>query len=167
MPSLYAFRGGVDRRAHLLEGAATADVGDLAVDVGVGRLRLVLEQFGDRHDHAALAIAALRHVIVDPGLLYFMQHAVLGEALDGDDLLADRGARRERARARRHAVDVHGAGAALRDAAAVLGAGQADVLPDRPEQRRVGIDVDVVIFAIDIEANHSEPPQVEIFGQHI
>src|SRR5215218_10617344 len=95
-PPLCFCRGGVDRRAYLLEGAATADVGDLAVDIGVGRLRLVLEQFRDRHDHAALAVAALRHFVVDPGLLHFVQHAVLSEALDGDDLLADRGTRRER-----------------------------------------------------------------------
>src|SRR5262245_66427505 len=53
----------MDRRAHLLEGAATADIGDAGVDVGVGRLRLVLEQLSDGHDHAALAVAALRHVV--------------------------------------------------------------------------------------------------------
>ena len=55
------------------------------------------------------------------------------------------------------------AGAALRDTAAVFGAGQADILPDRPEQWRVGIDVDVMIFAIDIKANHSRTSQGEIF----
>ena len=38
----HALARGVDRRAHLLEGAAAADVGDGAVDVGVARLRLVL-----------------------------------------------------------------------------------------------------------------------------
>src|SRR4029079_18308744 len=142
---------------------APTDVGDLAIDVGVGRLRLVLEQFRDRHDHAALAVTVLRHFTVEPGLLHLGQHAVLGKALDGDDLLADSGARRERARAGGDAVDVDGAGAALRDAAAILGAGQADILPDRPEQRRVGIDVDVLIFAIDIEANHSRTSPGEIF----
>src|SRR5262245_22928491 len=36
--------GGVDGRAHLLEGAAAADVGDGLVDVGVGGLGLVLQQ---------------------------------------------------------------------------------------------------------------------------
>src|SRR3954454_15205122 len=45
-PPLRFCRSGVDRRAHLLEGAAPADVGDLLVDIGVGRLRLELEQFG-------------------------------------------------------------------------------------------------------------------------
>ena len=48
----------------------------------------------------------------------------------------------------RHAVDVHGAGAALRDAAAVFGAGQADLLPQHPQQWRIGIDVDIVDFPL-------------------
>src|SRR6202048_71965 len=59
-------RGGVDRLAHLLEGATPADVGDGLVDILIGRVRLLLEQGGDRHDHSALAIAALRDVIIDP-----------------------------------------------------------------------------------------------------
>src|SRR5439155_23981995 len=48
------FGGGVDRLAHLLIGAAAADIGDGAVDIGVGRLRVVLEQRSDRHNHTAL-----------------------------------------------------------------------------------------------------------------
>src|SRR4051795_13122592 len=55
--------GGVNRFTRLLERAASADVGDRLVDIGVRRLRLFLEQRRDRHDHAALAIAALRHVL--------------------------------------------------------------------------------------------------------
>src|SRR5262245_53995088 len=58
--------GGVDRRAHLMEGAATADIGDAGVDVGVGGLGLLLEQRRHRHDHPTLAVAALRHVVLDP-----------------------------------------------------------------------------------------------------
>src|ERR1700751_308451 len=58
-------RDRVDRLAHLLEGAAAADIGDGVVDVGVGRLRLLLEECRHRHDHSALAIAALRNVVVD------------------------------------------------------------------------------------------------------
>src|SRR5258707_4507242 len=71
-----ARRSGVDRRAHLLVGAATADVGDVGVDVGVGRFRLVLEQRRHRHDHAALAIAALRHIVIEPGLLHLDEQVV-------------------------------------------------------------------------------------------
>src|SRR6478609_5130400 len=62
--------GHVDRFAHLLEGAAAADVGDRCVDVGVGRLGLLLEERGHGHDHSRLAVAALRHVVRDPGLLH-------------------------------------------------------------------------------------------------
>jgi hypothetical protein len=61
------------------------------------------------------------------------------------------------------AVDMHRAGAALRDAAAVFGAGQADVLADRPEQGRAVVDVDVVVLAVDVETGHSRPPFQEAF----
>ncbi len=52
----------------------------------------------------------------------------------------------ERHRAGPHgdAVDMHRAGAAGRDAAAVLGAGQADLFPQHPEQGRVGIGLHLV-----------------------
>src|SRR5258705_3936838 len=70
-------RGGVDCLAHLLEGAAAADIGDGLVDVLVGRLRIVLQQRRHGHDHAALAITALRNVVVDPGLLHLVQSAVV------------------------------------------------------------------------------------------
>src|SRR5258708_19563209 len=59
-------RGGVNCFARLLEGAATANIGDGLVDVLVGRLRLLLEQGCDRHDHAPLAIAALPHLLGYP-----------------------------------------------------------------------------------------------------
>src|SRR6266849_4636941 len=117
--------GGVDRLANLLIGAAAADVGDGAVDIGVGRLRVVFEQRGDRHDHPALAIAALRDVVVDPSLLHLVQRAVGGEPLDRRDLPGADRADRHRAGPRRDPVDVDRAGAALGDAAAVFGPGQA------------------------------------------
>src|ERR1700690_973472 len=82
-------RDGVNGLAHLLEGAAAADIGDGFVDVLVGRLRLVLEKGCHRHDHAALAISALRDVVGDPGLLHLVQDAVDGEAFDGGDFLAE------------------------------------------------------------------------------
>src|ERR1700682_6507214 len=73
MAASSSVRGGMNRLAHLLEGAAAADIGDGVVDVLIGRLRIVLKQGSDRHDHTALAIAALRHVVVDPGLLHLVQ----------------------------------------------------------------------------------------------
>src|SRR6516164_11589166 len=151
-------RRGVDRRAHLLIGAAAADVADIGVDVGIGGFGLLLEQRRHRHDHPALAIAALRHVVLEPGLLHLVQGAARGKPLDRGDLLAFRRAHRHRARAHGHAVHVHGAGAALGDAAAVFGSGKADLLPQHPQERGVGVDIDVVGLSVDGETSHSQPP---------
>jgi hypothetical protein len=67
-------------------------------------------------------IAALRNLFGEPGLLHRML-AVRREPLDGGDLgTVDRADGRD-AGADRLAVDMHGAGAALRDPAAELGTG--------------------------------------------
>ena len=158
MPSPLSVRGGVDRRADLLEGATAANIGERLVDVGVGRFRRVLEQIGDRHDHAGLTVAALRHVMLDPSLLHFRQLAILREAFDRGDLFAAGGAGQDLARARRDAVDVNRASAALADTATVFCASEPDVFADHPQQRGVGLDLDVVSFAIDIETRNRRPP---------
>src|SRR3954454_2781547 len=105
--------GGVDRRAYLLEGATAADVGNRLVDVLVGRLRLFGEQGRHRHDHSALAVTALRHVIRYPGFLHLGELAVDRQAFDRGDLLAGRVGDGQRARASRDTVDMHRAGTAL------------------------------------------------------
>src|SRR4029077_21055008 len=122
----------VDLGAHALVGSAAADIGHRCVDVGIGWLRVGLEQRSRGHHHAALAIAALRHVEVEPGLLHRMQRAGLRQRLDGRYLLGADRTDRHLAGARGDAVDVHGAGAALGDAAAIFGAGQADRVADDP-----------------------------------
>ncbi|MBM3626473.1 MAG: ABC transporter permease subunit [Alphaproteobacteria bacterium] len=56
----------------------------------------------------------------------------------------------------------------MRDAAAILGAGQADLLADDPEQGRVGIHVHVVRLAVDRQARHrpsSRPSEAAPLGR--
>src|ERR1043166_640076 len=105
-------RRALDRADNLQVGAAAADV---AVHVGddlVARRALVGgEQFGRLHDLAGLAVAALRHLLGDPGLLQRMG-AVGGKALDGGHRFAFDQRHRHGAGARRPAIDVYGAGAA-------------------------------------------------------
>src|SRR5205085_1893556 len=91
----------------------------------------------------------------EPGLLYLVQHAVQGEALDGRDRLAGDRAHRDRAGAHRHAVDMDRAGAALRDAAAVFCPGEADRVTQCPKQWGVGLHIDIVGLAIDRQGWHS------------
>src|SRR3954451_25435392 len=150
--------GGVNGITRLLEGAAAADIGDGFVDVLVGRLRLLLEQGRDRHGHAALAIAALRNVLGDPGLLDLVQCAIRRQPLDGGDLLADGFRDQHAAGARRDAVDVDGAGATLCNAATIFGAGQAGIFPDRPQKRRIRLDIQFKCFAVDREVCHRVSP---------
>ena len=55
------------------------------------------------------------------------------------------------ARAGGDAVDMHGAGAAQRHAAAELRAGHAEHVAQHPEQRRVAVDIDAVSLAVDFK----------------
>src|SRR5262245_34719202 len=82
---------GVDRRADARVGPTAADVGHRRVDVLVARVRVLREQRDRRHDLARLAVAALRDLVVDPGLLHRVQLPFLREALDGEHLLPCRG----------------------------------------------------------------------------
>src|SRR6266404_1117579 len=151
-------RSGVDRFAHLLEGPAATDVGDRCVDVGIGRIRLLCQERGCGHDHSRLAVAALRHVVLEPRLLDPVERAFLRQAFDRHDALAFDLRHRRRARADRLAVDVHGARAALRDAAAVFRSGQSDLLTQHPKERRGCIDLDIRGLAIESKAGHRRAP---------
>src|SRR5215831_16558442 len=142
--------GHVHRRPDALVGAAPADVGHRLVDVGVGRFGLLCEERRRSHDLSRLAVAALRHIDRGPGLLHGMR-AVARQAFDGDDLVGglDR-ADRYGAGAHDVPVQVHRAGAALRDPAAVLGSSETDLLPDHPQQRRAGLHLHVASPAVDV-----------------
>ena len=140
-PPPAASRGGVDGPADPRVGAAPADVlGKRGVDVGVGGAGLLAKKRGRRHDHPGLAVAALSDVLGEPRALAGMP-AVRGEALDRRDAAAgaaaaETGTWQERAA---RAVQVDGAGSADPDAAAVLGARQAQPVAQHPQEGRLRI----------------------------
>src|ERR1700687_6059383 len=77
--------GAMDGLADALVGSAAADVAaHEVIDIGVGRVGLLGEQRDGGHDLSGLAIAALRDVFFDPGLLHRVA-PVGGEAFDGGD----------------------------------------------------------------------------------
>src|SRR5262245_29129299 len=128
-------RGQVNRGPDALVGTTPADVRHRVVDVLVGRLCVALQECRRGHDLTGLAVAALRDIERRPRLLDGMRSIRRG-ALDRDDLVGRlHAADGQRAGAHQSTVEMHGAGAALRDTAAVLRARQPRLLADDPEQR--------------------------------
>ncbi len=133
----------------------------ISASVGIG---LLLEQRHRRQDLSGLAIAALRHIFRRPGRLHRMRLAVDGQALDSGDGFALRRGNRGDAGTHRLVVDHHRTGAALGDAAAIFGAGEADFIAQRPEQRHFRLGIQFVRLAINVQCDHgfyvtsSRPP---------
>src|SRR5213080_3014377 len=152
--------GAMDGGADPLVCAAATDVGHGRVDVGVRRMWVFREQRRGSHGLPRLAVTALRHIFFDPRALHGVR-PVLGQAFDRGHPFAGDGRHGQHAGARRDAVQVDSAGAALGDAAAELRAGEAEGVPQHPEERGVGGDVDRFAFAVDGEADrgHERRPR--------
>src|SRR5882672_4841296 len=121
------------------------------VDIAVGRVGLGGEQRRRGHDLAGLAIAALRDLQLDPGLLDLLAGGGGTDGLDGGDALAGRGRDRRDARAHRLAVEVDRARAAQTEAATEFRPAHSEHIAKYPEQRRVVVDIDAASFAVDCQ----------------
>src|SRR3990167_2835385 len=145
-------------------GTTAADVaGHGGVDVGGGGLFALGQRFeegGGAHDLAALAVAALGHVVLHPGVAHGAAHAVIspGDGFDSGDLFALDAADGRDTGARGRAAGVQGAGAARGRAAAELGAGQAQRIAQRPEHGRGGIDVELLGATGDLQGGRGGSP---------
>jgi hypothetical protein len=94
----------------------------------------------------------LRHVDLFPRPLRGMI-AVGRQPFDGRDAASGDLADRRRARARRDAIEVHGAGAAEAAAAPELGADEIEVIAQRPEERGLRIEVQLDGAIVDGQRN--------------
>src|SRR4029077_5811464 len=137
--------GGVNHgHANAGIGATAADVAvHSRIDLGGGRLLAAgerLEEGGRAHDLTALAVAALRHVVLDPCFVHGGSDAVgaIGRCFDRGDLLACGVGGGRDTGADSLAVEMHGAGAAQRSAAAELGAGHPQRVAQGPKDGSVG-----------------------------
>src|SRR5207237_7925681 len=89
------------------------------------------------------------------------------ETFEGDDLLCPDRRERHHAGAHRLAVEMHGAGAALGEAAAEARAVESQVIAERVEQRHLGIvDRNRDRSTVDIEGNRGghDPSLVSLEG---
>ena len=55
-------------------------------------------------------------------------------------------------------VDMHGASAALRDAASEFGSGQANRIAQRPKKGRIGLEIDLMLRPVDCKRDHRLAP---------
>src|ERR671914_3075115 len=118
-------------------GAAAADVAvHVAHDLLARRLGRRLQELGRFHDLPRLAVAALRHFLGDPGLLQRMRR-VGRQALNGHYLGTLNATEGSYTAANCFAVHVYRAGAALRDATAVLRSSELELVADHPKEGRV------------------------------
>jgi len=100
-------------------------------------------------------VAARMTLAADPGSLHGVKRPLgRGQAFNGGDAGPGQCPDLQRARRRRCAADVHRAGAADADAAAVLGAGQPEVVAQHPQQRRVRRPVETDRATVYLEFDH-------------
>src|SRR5262249_44244443 len=135
---LTAYSSGLPRdalnRAHnALIGSAAAEVrAHMRDNLRACRLGILLEQVGRAHDLSGLAIATLRHLLGEPGLLQRVRR-IRRQSFDRGHGLAcdlrDLGLARKRALA----VDMHHAGAAQTGSATELSPGELQPFPDHPQ----------------------------------
>src|SRR5688572_13011693 len=153
----------LDRLGDARIRAAAAEVGvHVGLDLVLGRPLHLVQELGRLDHHPVLAVAALRHLLLDPGLLDGMEvvglrrGARLGppegrQALERRDrALADSGDGCD-ARANLLAVVQDRAGTALRETAAEARAVQAELVPQDVQQRRVGRRRDVVNASVHLD----------------
>src|SRR5258708_27221017 len=114
------------------------------------------------HDRTGLAIAALYDLQIEPGFLHSRARRRRTDAFDGGDGAVAYRANRQHARAHRLAIDVHGACAALRNAAAKLCSGQTENVTKHPEQWHLGWSIKRFLFTVDRQVCHGRNPIFEV-----
>src|SRR5579872_1831202 len=154
----------MNRAPNPLIHAATAKIPThRGIDLLIARLRRFRQQRRRGHNLSRLAISTLRNLLCDPRPLYRMR-AVRRQALDRRNLF--RANRRYRSLARAHslAIKVHRARAAKSHSAAVLRAGQVELVTQHPEQRSIRSDFQIVWTVVDDKMNgtHGGTPEERI-----
>ncbi|CAB1369274.1 protein of unknown function [Denitratisoma oestradiolicum] len=155
--SVAHFRSGEFDGGHdgLVAGATAEVAAEGFLDVVLGGVWVVTEEFEGGHDEPWGAEAALKAVSLDEGLLDRMEAAGLAvaQALDGGDLCAIGLNCQGQAGTSRTAVDQHGAYPADAMLTAHMGAAQGQFMAQEIHQGQAGFHVPLVASAIDRDAH--------------
>ena len=122
----------------------------------VGWILMGPEQPDDRHHHAGCAVTALKCLGLEHGLLDWVQLVSGRNTFDSRDRFAGEAPDLRNTGSNCLILDEHGACATMTFAAAVLAAGQAEIIAKDREQTVVRIALDLMRSAVDAqrEARH-------------
>src|SRR6266851_2730990 len=140
------------RRDDVRVSATATDVAvHRLLDVVIGRPDGLLEECNGGHDLAGGTVTALVTVVLDEGCLHGMKVVGLADAFDGCDLFIGMHHGEGEAGVHAAAVDMDGAGSALTVVAALLCAGEIEVLAEAVEEGGAGVDLEAMVFPVDAE----------------
>ncbi len=162
-------RGADHGRTDALIGGAAADIaGHRRLDLLRGGSRRPGQQIRRLHDLARLAVAALHHVELGPGLPQRLAHRAR-EPLEGGHGGASHILDQRLARPDRDTVEMHGAGAAGGDAAAVFRAREPEFVAQHPQQRRAGFGQHLAFGTVqgDREGDEASLPAAACRGRAV
>ncbi|MNE68148.1 hypothetical protein D3C80_1637960 [compost metagenome] len=135
-------------------GAAAAQVaGQLIANLFVAGLGNAIEQGLGGHDHAVHAVTTLGRLLVDERLLHRVRRGLAAQPFEGGDIAAGGAGQGDDAGAGGHSVDDHRTRPTLAQAAAVLGAVQAQVVAQDQQQRGVRHGADFDGLAVDLQGD--------------
>lgn len=116
-----------------------------------GGMRILVQQGFCRQHPAVEAVAALKSLLVDEGLLDRMRVFRRAEPFEGDDFFSSRSRNWQEAGTHRAVIHEHGAGAALSQAATESGIIQGEIVSKDVEKGAIGIRIDRVRLAVYLE----------------
>jgi hypothetical protein len=159
MAALLAYVGGdFNRSANPVIASAATDVpSHCAINLARAGSGSLSEQCARGHDLPGLAIATLHYIDFEPCLLQSSANPRRTNVLDRLDLGIANVCDRQLAGALGGSVDVDRAGSAQSLAASILGANQAQLIAQHPEERHVARNVNLPSHAIDIESIRHNP----------
>ena len=130
----------------------------------VGRMGVDAQQCLRAHHHAGNAVAALRRLFIDEGLLELVWLAVFYQALERRDLALAHGGDWQNAGKRRTPVEVNQTRATLPQTASKLGAVQRQFVPEDIEKRGRRVRVNLMGIAVDVQSDrHASAPSLSCF----
>src|SRR5882724_2089316 len=144
----------MNRAADALIRPTAADVPRHAVvNVCIAGICFLTQQDGSGHNLSGLTVPALRDILSYPRLLQRTRE-VRRQPFDSHDFFARRTGQWRYTRTHRFAIKVYRAGATQCHATAELGSSELKFFPQHPQERRRGIDVELVFLPVDGERGH-------------